>query len=99
MRDDTDYAGMTLADLRVALSEQSKQLATWHSALADARKEHARSFCETYASSRGKSVAERVRDAELGSVTDLGFIYEYEGYVTFYTTIRDLIVVLIENYV
>lgn len=99
MRDDNDYAGMTLADLRVSLSETSKQLATWHSALAEARKEHARSFAESYSQSQDKTVGGRVRDAEMGSVTDLGFIYEYEGYVAFHTTIRDLLVVLIENYV
>ena len=98
MRDDNDYAGMTLADLRVALSETSKQLAAWSSALADARKEHARSFAESYSQSMEKATAGRVREAELGSVTDLGFVYEYEGHVAFHTAIRDLIVTLIEHY-
>ena len=79
MRDDNDYAGMTLAELRVALSETSKQMATWTSALSEAKKEHARTFCEAYSRSPEKSVAGREKDAELGSVTDLGFILEYEG--------------------
>ena len=99
MRDDNDYAGMTLADLRVALCETSKQLAAWTSALSDAKATHARNFIECYADSHGKSVAERVKEAEMGSVTDLTILYDSEGNVEFHRSIRDLLVVLIENYV
>lgn len=99
MRDDNDYAKMTLAELQESLCGTAKQLATWHSALAESRKTHARSFCESYAKSMEKATAGRVRDAELGSVADLGVIFEDEGNVAFHTTIRDLLVVLIENYV
>ena len=98
MRDDNDYAGMTLADLRVALSETSKQLAAWTSALADAKSTHARSFIESYSQSRGKSVSERVKEAEMGSIADLQIFYDSEGNVGFHTSIRDLIVTLIEHY-
>lgn len=99
MRDDNDYAKMSLAELRESLQSTSQQLATWHYALASAKKDHARSFIEGYSLARGKSVAERVKEAEMASVADLGVCEEYQGNVDFYTTIRDLQVVLIENYV
>ena len=99
MRDDNDYAKMSLAELRESLQSAAKQLATWSFALSSAKKEHARSFVEAYSRAMGKSVAERVKEAEMASVADLGIVEEYQGNVDFYTTIRDLIVVLVENYV
>lgn len=99
MRDDNDYAKMTLAELQESLAGTSKQLASWQYALGDARRTHARSFIEGYSDSRGKSVSERVKDGEMASVADLGIVYDCEANVEFHRTIRDLVVVLIENYV
>jgi hypothetical protein len=96
MRDDNDYAGMSKEELRLHLASTAKQLASWEFALAYAKKQHARSFIEAYASSRGKSVAERVREGEMASVADQGEVLENEGNVRFHTVIRDLIVALLD---
>ncbi len=97
MRDENDYAGMDRQELRQNLTRVSGQLATWQFALANVRKQRNRSFLEAYSASTGRSVAEKRMDAEMGSCADQGDLFEYEGQVAFYQTLRDEIVVLLEQ--
>lgn len=95
MRDDHDYASMSVDELRTHLERVVKELSTWTTALASVRQDRHRAFCEAYGASDGKSVAERRMDAEVATAITQGEILEYEGIVAFHTAIRDLIVILL----
>lgn len=95
MRDEFDYSAMGREELRSRLVETAKQLATWEYALAQAKSYRNRAFMEAYASSTGRSVADRRMEAEVASSVDQNEVLENEGQVLFYRTIRDMIVVML----
>ncbi len=97
MRDDNDYAAMDVGDLRVHLTRVSKELATWSYALSCARREETLYFIDGYRNSMGKSIAERKMDGEVNASEYTREIRENEGYVAFWTAIRDLIVQLLKH--
>jgi len=95
MRDDNDYQAMTSADLRLHLQRVCKELATWEYALSVARVEQNLWWTDGYSTSTAKSTTERKAEAEVHAGPSQREVFENEGYVRFYTVIRDLIVGLL----
>lgn len=95
MRDDNDYQAMTREDLRAQLQRVTKELATWEYALGQARMEHSLWWTDGYTNSTARSTTERKAEAEVHAGPQQREVYEKEGYVRFFTTIRDMIVELL----
>lgn len=98
MRDDFDYAHADLAGLKAQLVETCTQLAAWHFAWAKAKADRNLAYLEAYSNSPGKSVSDRRMDAEMATARDQGIVLEYEGYVNFHMTARDLTALLIRTW-
>lgn len=97
MRDDNDYQGMSREELRFHLQRVAKELATWEYALSTARMEQNRWWTDGYSTSSAKSTTERKAEAEVHAGPYQREVYEDEGYVRFYTVIRDLILELLRD--
>lgn len=97
MRDDNDYQAMTRPDLRIHLQRVCKELATWEYALSTARVELNRWWTDGYTNSSARSTTERKAEAEVHAGGFQREVYETEGYVRFYSTIRNLIVELLHD--
>lgn len=95
MRDDNDYHRMTREDLREHFVRVSKELATWEFALGMARKDLSQAWTEGYTLSTAKSTTERKADAEVHAGPYQREVYEDEGHVRFFATIRDLVAELL----
>lgn len=94
-RDEREYAAMDREALRGELARVSKELAAWHEALANAKQEHSHVFLDGYADSQGKSVAERRMDGEFMAGKEQRIVFDAQGQVDRYTSLRDMVVVLL----
>ena len=97
MRDDNDYHRMSRADLRLHLERVSKEIAVWSYASSVQRREENLYYLDGYKNSNARAVTERKMEAEMNAGHLTREAIEAEGYVAFYTPIRDLIVELLHQ--
>jgi hypothetical protein len=97
MRDSREYASMGPQELRENLVRVTEQLAAWSYSLARQRAEYHVHFLEAFESSSAKSVAERVKDAEMAWCRDRSQIMDAEGQVAFHEAIRSTLLALIAS--
>jgi hypothetical protein len=97
MRDDNDYHSMNRIELRAHLVRVAKELATWQYALSQSAVEESRYWTDGYSHSNAKSTTERKAEADVHAGPFTREKLENQGYVGFFTTIRDLIVELLRE--
>jgi hypothetical protein len=97
VRDDNDYQAMSRLELRAQLQRVAKELAVWEYALSLARVEQNRYWTDGYSTSIARSTTERKAEAEVHAGPFQREVYENEGNVRFFTTIRDLILELLRD--
>ena len=95
MRDDNDYHRMSRTDLRAHLERLSKEIAVWSYAASVQRREENLYYLDGYKNSNARAVTERKMDAEMNAAHLTREAVEAEGYVAFYTPIRDLVLELL----